>query len=413
MTHSNQQDETADSQAIIAELLRIAQQEGAQNLLEMSAASLYPQLYEEAVELLGGWDGALAHALVEALQAQDSAQPSRARATTVLAQEEVSRVVNEEAEQPLFVRTQNGAFYTVSASALALCAQPTPLATPHGAGVVSGLDFLGEPNGVVVITQQGRYFGIDVRMVPVWDGESLNRRVQDVIHLDAEERIIATLPRAALYTSSAHTAMQRRAANRLIHITRDAKGKASLVSDMVYTLDRQGRDAFLLNPGDTPITAMVGPQKNSVFCASALGKAIHFDAADIRTMGLKSVGVNVMKLEDQGDAIVGAFLGEGVTQVAVITRRGVGKRVEFDEFRPQSRAGAGLQLLRLDSGDQVAAVIACEAAKDLAVLTSLGRVVRTPATHFPRMGRPAKGNLILDLFDEEYVVGLSALPCGG
>lgn len=413
MTQSNQHDETNGSRAIIAELLRIAQREGAQNLLEMSAASLYPQLYEDAVEHLGGWDCALAHALVQAVQRADSPQPARARGVSAVDEEHVTRVVSEEAEQPLFVRTQNGAFYKIAADTLPLTAEPSFLATPHAGGAVSGLDFLGDPNGVVVITHQGRYFGIDVCMVPTWDGESAGRRVQDVIHLDAGEQIIATLPRAALYTSSAHSSAQRRAANRLIHVTRDAKGKASLVSDMAYTLDRQGRDAFLLNPGDLPVAAMVGPQKNSVFCASALGKAIHFDAADIRTMGLKSVGVNVMKLEGEGDAIVAAFLGEGVTQVAVITRRGLGKRVEFDEFRPQSRAGGGLQLLRLDHDDQVAAVVACEPAKDLAILTSHGRVMRTPATHFPRMGRPAKGNPMLELVNDEYVVGLSALPCGG
>jgi DNA gyrase/topoisomerase IV subunit A len=412
-------DSPMTNEQIIERILSIAREEPTRNLLEMSAATLYPELYEGAAEGFGGWDGALAEALASAVKAsaRPKAAAGRARAARSSEEEQVERVVGPQAAEPLFARTSGGAFYKVAGADIPLSGVPIIAATPHGAGILETLVHLGEPGGVVVFSDRGRYFGIDVRMAPNWDGEMLDRRVQDVVRLEDGERIIGVLPREALHSSSQNSAKPRaireRETDRLIHVTRQAKGKASLVSEMSYTLDRQGREAFLLNAGDAPVAVMAGPQKNSVFCASAMGKAIHFDAADIRTMGLQAVGVNVMKLDGEEDAVIGAFLGNGVKQVALITEHGLGKRVEFEEFRPQSRAGAGLQLLRLDNHDRVAAAVACEPDKDLAVLTSRGRVHRMPATDFARMGRPAKGNLQIDLLDDELVVGLAALPCGG
>jgi DNA gyrase/topoisomerase IV subunit A len=386
--------------SILDRIIAIARQESAQALLETSAATLHGDLYEEAVEEFGGWDGALAAALEKALEDNDQVTKSARRKTTSPEEEEVERVVTEAAREPIFAMSTEGAFFKVPGGDVPITEVPSIPALPQGAGRLWRLVHQGEPSGVIVFSNEGRYFGLDMRMVPNWDGDLMDRRVQDVIKLDAGESVVDLLPRNALY------------GGRLIHVTRGAKGKASDVSDMSYTLDRQGRDAFYLNDGDEPVAVLAGPEKTSVFCASAMGKAIHFDAEDLRTMGLQAVGVNVMKLDGERDAVVAAFLGHDVDQVALITEQGMGKRVDFDEFRQQGRAGAGLQLLRLDRGDRVADVVACQPGGDLAVLTDRGRLHRMPATSFRKMGRPAKGDRQIELIDDEKVVGLAALPCG-
>lgn len=381
---------------IIEKISTIARQESAEALLETSAATLHAELYEQAVEQFGGWDGALAAALCEAVA---EASPVARSRTHSAPEEQVVREVGEAASHPLFAITNQGSFYEVAGDDVPVSDTPFIPDRPHGVGHIERLVHLGEPSGVVVFTDRGHYFGIDGRMVPKWQGDMLNRRVQEVIKLDTDEKIVDVVARNEVF------------GGRLIHITRQAKGKASDLSEISYTLDRQPREAFLLNEGDEPVAVMAGLEENTVFCASALGKAIHFEASDIRTMGLKAVGVNVMKLDGERDEVVGAFLGRRVEQVALITEHGLAKRVDFDEFRTQGRAGAGLQLLRLDGDDRVAAICACDAAGDLAVTTSRGRLHRMPATHLERMGRPAKGNRAIELIDEERVVGLSALPC--
>jgi DNA gyrase/topoisomerase IV subunit A len=391
--------------SLLDRIITIAREESADTLLEMSAATLHADLYEEAVEEYGGWDGALAAALSKAVEDAEQSNQSQVtksprRKTTTAAEEQVERVVTAEAEHPLFTLSSGGSLFKMRGGDFGVTEVPMIPPTPHGAGRINSLVHLGEPSGVLVFSDRGHYFGLDMRMVPNWDGDLLDRRIQDVIKLEEGEKIVDVLRRDQFH------------GGRIIHVTCQAKAKASDISDITYTLDRQPRDAFLLNEGDRPVAVLAGPEKNSVFCASAMGKGIHFDAEDLRTMGLQAAGVNAIKLDGERDAVVGAFLGAGVDQIALITERGMGKRVDFDEFRKQNRAGAGLQLLRLDRGDHVAAVVACEADGDLAVTTDRGRVHRMPATSFHKMGRPAKGDLQIDLVDDERVVGLSALPCG-
>ncbi len=391
-----------DRDDLIERILDIARRESADNLLETSAATLHGELYETASVEFGGWDAVLAAALSEAVsqnRSKSRRSTSRSSGSTTV-EEDVQREVTEAASHPLFALTTAGSFYEVPGSDVHVTDAPIIPPTEHGTGRIEQLVHLGEPSGVIVFSERGRYFGMDARMVPKWDGEMLNRRIQDVVNLDEGEKIADVLGRDALY------------GGRLIHITRQAKGKASEVSELSYTLDREAREAFLLNEGDTPVAVLAGPEQTTVFCASAQGKAIHFESDDLRSMGLKARGVNVMKLEDTDDAVVSAFLGDDVEQVALITEQGMAKRVDFDEFRTQGRAGAGLQLLRLDHPDRVAAAVACRAGGDLAVTTSNGRLHRMPATDFALMGRPAKGNRAIELHDDERVIGLSALPCG-
>ncbi len=386
--------------SLLDQIITIAREESAKALLETSAATLHGDLYEEAVAEYGGWDAALAAALERALEDADQVTKSARRKTTSAAEEQVERVVTEAADEPIFALSTQGAFFKMPGGDVPVTEVPMIPAVPHGAGRIWRLAHLGEPTGVIVFSNRGRYFGLDMRMVPNWDGDLMDRRVQDVIKLDEGEQLVDLLPRDAFY------------GGRLIHVTRQAKGKASSVSDIGYTLDRQGREAFLLNEGDEPVAVLAGPKNASVFCASAMGKAIHFAADELRTMGLQAVGVNLMKLGGENDAVVAAMMGHDVDQIALITEQGMAKRVDFDEFRKQGRAGAGLQLLRLDRGDRVADVVACQPGGDLAVLTDRGRLHRMPATSFQKMGRPAKGNRQIDLVDDERVVGLAALPCG-
>lgn len=402
-----------NAQAVIAAIVALAETGPADRLFERNAARLEPELYQRAASAFAGWDAALAAALVS-LAAQPAARSTaRARAPRPAADEPVVRRPGPQAAQRLFARTDGGAFYTLDPSEVPLSQAPLIPPTPQGAGRMAALRFIGEPNAVVVFSDRGRYFGMDARMVPQWDGDLQNRRVQDVLHLEAGEQIIEVVERDLLHDAAGYGAARKGGPNRLIHVTKFGKAKATEVSEMIYTLDREGRTAFLLNDEDAPVAVMVGAHQNSVFCASAMGKAIHFDAADIRSMGLQAVGVNAMKLAGDDDAIVGAFLGDGVEQVAIITEKGLGKRVDFGAFRPQSRAGGGLQLLKLQPGDRVACAVACKADEDLAIVTSRGRVHRVAATAFARLGRPAQGDPQIELIDEEVVVRLVALPCGG
>ncbi len=384
------------SDELIGEILEIANDD-ADALLEMTISVARPDLYEDAIDAFGGWDAALVAVLQKALS---SGARKRTRTAASRDDLDVIRSVEALASAPVYTTTTRGHFFWVAPDELEITDEPEKLDTPPDAGPMQRFQVVGEPDGVFLFSSTGTFYGLDPRMLPQWMGESELRRMNNILPLEGGETICNVLPRKAGWEG------------RVVHITRSGKGKASDSSEYGRTLDREGSTAFLLNDEDAPVAVLHEHGHTLVFCASAKGQGIHFDAAeDMRSMGRKAVGVNVMKLDGDDDEIVNAFHTDEVEQLAVVTQTGLGKRIWFEDFRPQGRGGQGMQVCKLDTGDLVAGVVPCTPADDLAITTSHGRVHRLEAGHFELMGRPAKGNRVIELDDGESVIGLSWLPC--
>ncbi len=353
-------------------------------------------LWAHAEREFGDWTSALAAALVEAARGK---RRSSTRRTSGVA--DVERKITEAFEHPVYVETLDQKLYGIPGSELSVSDQVPPVDEGTLSEGIGALHYVGDSDAVYLFSNQGRFFGLNSQLVPTWDRRDQRRSIRDLLFLEPDEAIRAVVPR------------RRLVAGRLIHITRGGKGKASDASELGSGLDRSGRQAFKVRDGDDVAAVMGVDRDTTVFCASAKGKGIHFEADEMRTMGLVAVGVNVIKLDGDDDAVIGAFEGKRVRQIAVISEQGLGKRVDFSEFRTQGRAGQGMQLARLNPGDLLAGAVPCNPAEDLAITTSRGRVWRVPAAQFHMMGRPAKGNPVAELSGDERVVHLAALPCGG
>lgn len=314
---------------------------------------------------------------------------------------DLDRTVTDAFEHPLFVETTDEKFFALPGPTLEVSDDPQLLDEGGLVGAVRAVHYVGDSDALFLFSDQGRYFGVDRRQIPTWEKRGDRRSIRDILFLSDDEGIRTLLPRRALI------------AGRIVHVTRGGKGKATDYEEYGRALDRSGRTAFKVRDGDVPVAVMGIPEETTIFCASAFGRGIHFEASELRSMGRKAIGVNVIKLAGDDDAVVGAFEGRRVKQLAVVTEQGLAKRVDFSEFRTQGRAGKGMQLAKLNRGDRIAGAVPCNPAEDVAVTTDHGQIWRLPAGQIPMMGRPAKGNRLVELADGERVIDLTALPCGG
>lgn len=360
----------------------------------MSVATTDPDLHNQAIEIYGSWEDALVAVIVHQFQGK------KTRVAKPKVDENIVRIRVTQADDFLLGRTKNGHFFRVDADDIPITENPVRFRTAEGAGPIFRLDHIGEPEGVFLFTNEGRYYGMIGAVLPTWNHDEKLRSYQNMLsHMFSTEHIFAALPRRAGQMG------------RYIHATKNGKGKASQASEIGSLLDQSGREAFLVKGEDEPVAIVTGPDTKTIFCASAMGQGIHFEQSDIRSMGRKSVGVNLMKLSGPNDEIVNMFFGDGVAQLAVITERGMGKRISFDDFRTQGRGGSGMQVLKLEPGDRVICVVPLLPSEDLVIFTDQNRVHRMEASRFPFMGRPAKGNIVIPLKAGEQVIGLSVAPC--
>lgn len=383
-----------DNDEIVARLIELAQ--NADSAQQLVADGVEETLLDEVEAALGSWEAGLAAALVKAVSS-GGGRSSTSRRTPAKA--EVERTVTAAHGDPIYVETTDGRFYAMPGPELSVDERAqTPGAEDETQ--IRAIHYAGDNDGMYLFSDEGRYFGLDARTVPDFSQRTDRRSIRDILFLSGEESIRAVLPR------------RRMGVGRVVHVTRGGKAKATDAGKYDRDLDRSGRQAFKVRDGDTPIAVMGIGDETTIFCASAMGRGIHFEDGELRSMGRKAIGVNAMKLEGDDDAIVDAFEGRRVKQLAVITAEGLGKRVDFSEFRTQGRNGKGMQLARLNPGDAIAGVVACNPARDVAITTDRGRVWRIPARNFYMMGRSAKGNQMVELASGERIIDLEELPCG-
>jgi len=379
---------------IVERILGIAENREPDQLLETTVASVHGDLYDAAAEAFGGWDAALAAALCASVAAAGESAGGRG------ADERIVRSVGPDAEHPIFAATRHNLVFKIEPGReLALTEQSKAFERPPEAGPLIHVHHVGQPEGLVFFSSAGHYYALDPRMVPKWSGREEIRQLGNVLDLEGDEVLEHIVPRRAFY------------GGRIVHVTEGGKGKASEASEFQYAMDHKPRVAFKLEEDDRAVAVMSVPEDSGIFAASKHGRGIHFPDDELRSMGQRAIGVNVMDLDGESDTVVGAFSARRVEQVALVTEQGLGKRVDFSEFRQQGRAGAGMQLARLNRDDYVAGVAPCRPSDDIVVSTTRGRVHRRPVGDFPFMGRPAKGDQVVELGDDEEILEFARLPC--
>src|SRR5690554_6749341 len=233
-----------NAQDIIARIISIAADEDSYDmLLEMNVSMQDEALFDAAVEIFDGWDGALVAALREAIANQERSEGAE-KVSTRRPESIVERHVTEAFEHPLYVMTSEGRYCQMSGTSLSVSERPEALNTNENTGFIKAIDYVRDPDSVFLFSTHGRYFGLDIRMIPNWPGDD-RRTIRDILFLDAGEEIMHTMPRQGMN-------------GRVIHITRQGKGKATDADELGRQLDKSGREAFLLNEGDTPCAVISG-----------------------------------------------------------------------------------------------------------------------------------------------------------
>jgi DNA gyrase/topoisomerase IV subunit A len=200
---------------------------------------------------------------------------------------------------------------------------------------------------IFLVTTEGRCAAIASLAIPVQSGEEAavpahkiaplhpNDILQSIFTVPIETK---DLPDRYVITISRQGMIKRSAVSEL---------PGASVSDFVLTK---------VNSDDELYQVLISDGTQDVLLATASGMCIRFNENDVRPMGLVAVGVNAIKLK-AGDYIVGASLVGDKDEVALLTRLGNAKRIPANDFPVQGRYGQGVIGWKLDSKDQIAALL--------------------------------------------------------
>lgn len=202
----------------------------------------------------------------------------------------------------------------------------------------------------------------------------------------------------------------------LVMVTNRGTIKKTAVKDFT-NVRRSGLIALKLKPDDFLEWVRPSTGKDDLILITREGQAIRFKESGIRAMGRTASGVRGMKLKSN-DEIIGmdviepALVKKGVLELLVISKNGLGKRTDLNEYKVQGRGGSGIKTMAVTpkTGKLVTARVMNNTEElDILLISVKGQVVRTPLKSVSTLGRATQGVRIMRFKEEGDCVAGSAI----
>jgi DNA gyrase subunit A len=250
---------------------------------------------------------------------------------------------------------------------------------------VEQLFVAGTHDNLLFFTNRGRAYALKVHEIPEASRTARGTAAVNLVQLDGDEKITVILP----------LPKQREDAY-LVLVTRAGVIKRCATSEF-DNVRKGGIIAMNLDEGDELIDARLTSGSDEIMLVTRRGRALRFPGSDVRPMGRSAHGVRGIRL-GSGDAVVAAGVAMTDADVLIVSERGIGKRTPVADFPVHHRGGGGVRAMRLSerTGDLAGAQI-LRPEHEVMLISAEGVVMRQAADGISRQGRAASGVQVMRL----------------
>ncbi|MFA5417969.1 MAG: DNA gyrase subunit A [Bacteroidales bacterium] len=260
-------------------------------------------------------------------------------------------------------------------------------------------------NYMLFFTEKGKVFWMRVFEIPEGSKNSKGRAIQNLINIEADDKIKAIINTKDL--------KDEEYINNNFIILATKKGIIKKTSLEAYSRPRQnGINAITVREGDVLLEARLTNGTNEIIMANRSGRAIRFNEAKVRPMGRNAAGVRGITLANEADDVVGMICldkdAENAESILVVSEKGYGKRSEVDDYRVTNRGGKGVKTLNITekTGDLIAIKNVTD--KDgLMIINKSGIAIRIPVVELRVMGRATQGVRLIRIDDGDEIAAVA------
>ena len=245
-------------------------------------------------------------------------------------------------------------------------------------------------------TNQGRVYRLKGYQIPETGRQARGTAIVNLLELAEGEKINAVIP-VKEFPEDAY----------LIMATKNGLIKKTALEE--YDTNYTGLIAVNLRENDELIGVRIIEEDENIFLVTRNAKAIHFNAADVRSVGRNSYGVKGINLE-KDDQVIDMGIDSAGEELLVITENGYGKRTPISDYRIQNRAGKGIITANItDKNGKLAAARIVDDSLEMMVITQDGIIIRVPAAEISTTGRNTMGVKIINVGEDDRVVSLARI----
>jgi DNA gyrase subunit A len=252
---------------------------------------------------------------------------------------------------------------------------------------------------LLFFTDAGRVYWLKVYQLPDVGRASKGKAIVNVLALNQDEHVTATLP-VRVFSENHFVVMATQ------------KGYIKKTDLSAFSHPRQGGIiALTLEEGDRLLGVDITDGTRDILLGTRLGIVIRFREEDVRPVGRTARGVRGIALS-KDNAVIGmvTITGESQSSILTVTERGYGKRTQVEEYRTQSRAGKGVISVKVTEKNGPAISFHQVWETDQVMLMSAeGMILRARMTDIREIGRNAQGVRVMDLPENDRLVGVAKL----
>lgn len=247
---------------------------------------------------------------------------------------------------------------------------------------------------ILFFTDKGKAHWLRVFDVPAFGRTARGKSIVNLLSLEVDEKITEAIP-VKNFDSDGYIVMAT------------SKGQVVKTPIRAYSNPRKGGIKAVNLRGDSLVAARLTDGSQDLIIATAQGKAIRFSEGDVRSSNRGSMGVRGMALEGDDEVICMDVVRPGATLLTV-TREGYGKRTELSEYSSHRRGGKGMKNIDSKRGD-VAASRTVSEEDELMITTKDGVMIRIPASDIRVQGRATQGVRIMRLKSGDEVAAVARI----
>jgi DNA gyrase subunit A len=143
------------------------------------------------------------------------------------------------------------------------------------------------------------------------------------------------------------------------------------------------------------------------------GRAIRFPEEKVRPTGRGAIGVAGIEVDDETDEVIGMICidrNDPAATVLVVSEKGFGKRTAVDEYRITNRGGKGVKTINVtDKTGKLVGILDPNEKDDLIITCKSGITLRTPVASIKEAGRATQGVKLIRLDDGDEIAAISRI----
>jgi DNA gyrase subunit A len=165
--------------------------------------------------------------------------------------------------------------------------------------------------------------------------------------------------------------------------------------------------------GDQLIAAALTDGNCEIMLAIKSGRAIRFPESTVRSTGRGGIGVYGIEVDEQGDELVGMICvnkEDATRTVLVVSEKGFGKRTAIDEYRITNRGGKGVKTINVtEKTGKLVDILYVTQKEDLIITCKSGITIRTGIADIREAGRATQGVKLIRLDDGDEIAAISQI----